>query len=274
MTKANKVLFITQEITPYVPENEMSLIGRNLPQAIQEKGREIRTFMPKWGNINERRNQLHEVIRLSGMNLIIDDTDHPLIIKVASIQSARMQVYFIDNDDYFQNRLQAFDENGVEYTDNDSRAIFYARGVLETVKKLRWCPDVIHCHGWMSALVPLYIKKAYQDEPSFRDSKVVFSLYEDELKNNLSDDFTTKLLLKGIDKSDLNNLKDPATYEDLYKLAVDYSDGIIQNSAQVNENVMNYARQSNKLILDYQMPENYTEACNNFYDQVWAESQK
>ena len=167
MTKANKVLFITQEITPYVSESEMANIGRNLPQAIQEKGREIRTFMPKWGNINERRNQLHEVIRLSGMNLIIDDTDHPLIIKVASIQSARMQVYFIDNDDYFQNRLQTADENGVEYDDNDSRAIFYARGVLETVKKLRWCPDVIHCHGWMTALAPLYIKKAYKDEPSF-----------------------------------------------------------------------------------------------------------
>ena len=147
MTKANKVLFITQEITPYVSESEMANIGRNLPQAIQEKGREIRTFMPKWGNINERRNQLHEVIRLSGMNLIIDDTDHPLIIKVASIQSARMQVYFIDNDDYFQNRMQTADENGVEYDDNDSRAVFYARGVLETVKKLRWCPDVIHCHG-------------------------------------------------------------------------------------------------------------------------------
>ena len=160
MTKANKVLFITQEITPYVPETELSLTGRNLPQAIQEKGREIRTFMPKWGNINERRNQLHEVIRLSGMNLIIDDTDHPLIIKVASIQSARMQVYFIDNDDFFQNRLQITDENGVEYEDNDARTIFYARGVLETVKKLRWCPDIIHCHGWMTALAPLYIKRA------------------------------------------------------------------------------------------------------------------
>ena len=182
MTKANKVLFITQEITPYVSESEMSLVGRNLPQAIQEKGREIRTFMPKWGNINERRNQLHEVIRLSGMNLIIDDTDHPLIIKVASIQSARMQVYFIDNDDYFQNRLQVTDENGEEYEDNDARAIFYARGVLETVKKLRWCPDIIHCHGWMTALAPLYIKKAYKDEPSFRDAKVIFSLYEDDFK--------------------------------------------------------------------------------------------
>ena len=156
--------------------------------------------MPKWGNINERRNQLHEVIRLSGMNLIIDDTDHPLIIKVASIQSARMQVYFIDNDDYFQNRLQVTDENGEEYEDNDARAIFYARGVLETVKKLRWCPDIIHCHGWMTALAPLYIKKAYKDEPSFRDAKVIFSLYEDDFKQAFHTDFSNKLLLKGIAK--------------------------------------------------------------------------
>ena len=147
MTKANKVLFITQEITPYVSESEMSLVGRNLPQAIQEKGREIRTFMPKWGNINERRNQLHEVIRLSGMNIIIDDTDHPLIIKVASIGAARMQVYFIDNDDYFLKRGMMCDDENNEYADNIERAVFFARGVLETVKKLRWVPDVVHCQG-------------------------------------------------------------------------------------------------------------------------------
>ena len=210
-----------------------------------------------------------EVIRLSGMNLIIDDTDHPLIIKVASIQSARMQVYFIDNDDYFQNRMQAMDENGIEYDDNDSRAIFYARGVLETVKKLRWCPDVIHCHGWMTALAPLYIKKAYKDEPSFRDAKVVFSVYEDDFKNTLSDDFATKLMLKGISKDDLSNLKEPVDYAALCKLAVDYSDGVIQNSKKVNESIIEYARQSGKLILDYQNPENYADACNEFYDQVW-----
>ena len=150
--KAKKVLFITQEIIPYVPESPLALAGRTIPQSVQECGHEIRTFMPRWGNINERRNQLHEVIRLSGMNIIIDDTDHPLIIKVASIQSARMQVYFIDNDDYFHKRQMMFDENCQEYTDNVERAIFYARGVLETVKKLRWCPDVIHCQGWMSAM--------------------------------------------------------------------------------------------------------------------------
>ena len=274
MTKANKVLFITQEITPYVSESEMSLVGRNLPQAIQEKGREIRTFMPKWGNINERRNQLHEVIRLSGMNLIIDDTDHPLIIKVASIQSARMQVYFIDNDDYFQNRLQVIDENGVEYEDNDARAIFYARGVLETVKKLRWCPDVIHCHGWMTALAPLYIKKAYKDEPSFRDTKVVFSLYDNDFKQPFHSDFTSKLLLKGINKKDIADLKEPIDYIALCKLAIDYSDGIIQQSEHVNEELMEYARQAGKPILGYQSPENFADACNDFYDQVWGAKQE
>jgi len=259
--KANKVLFITQEITPYVP--------------IQEKGREIRTFMPKWGNVNERRNQLHEVIRLSGMNLIIDDTDHPLIIKVASIQAARMQVYFIDNDDYFQHRQMVADENGVEYTDNDERAIFYARGVLETVKKLRWCPDVIHCQGWMSAFVPLYIKKAYQDEPSFRDSKVVFSVFGDDFKSEFQGDLAEKLMLKGIERNDVDNIiKTPANYEELCKLAIAYSDGVIQNSEKVNENVMKFARESGIPVLDYQSPETYADAFNNFYDEVWEFEKK
>ncbi len=270
MTKANKVLFITQEITPYLPESEMANIGRNLPQAIQEKGREIRTFMPKWGTINERRNQLHEVIRLSGMNLIIDDTDHPLIIKVASIQSARMQVYFIDNDDYFQNRLEVVDADGNEYEDNDSRAIFYARGVLETVKKLRWAPDIIHCHGWMTALAPLYIKKAYKDEPSFRNSKVVFSVYENDFKNKFPEDFANKLMLKGISKKDVATLQGDVDYAMLSKLAVDYSDGVIQNSETVNQEVMDYARQSGKLILDYANPDIYADACNEFYDKIWV----
>ena len=266
---AKKILFIAQEITPYLPESEIATICRNLPQGIQERGREIRTFMPKFGSINERRNQLHEVIRLSGMNLIIDDTDHPLIIKVASIQAARMQVYFIDNEDFFQRKHTISDDDGNEYEDNDDRSIFYVRGVLETVKKLRWCPDVIHCHGWMTALAPLYIKKAYKDEPSFRDAKVVFSVYEDDFKNTLSDDFATKLMLKGISKDDLSNLKEPVDYAALCKLAVDYSDGVIQNSKKVNESIIEYARQSSKLILDYQNPENYADACNEFYDQVW-----
>lgn len=268
MTSTKKVLFITQEIVPYVSETEMSLTGRNLPQAIQERGREIRTFMPKWGNINERRNQLHEVIRLSGMNLIIDDTDHPLIIKVASIQSARMQVYFIDNDDYFQNRLQITDENGVEYEDNDARAIFYARGVLETVKKLRWCPDVIHCHGWMTALAPLYIKKAYKDEPSFRNSKVVYSLYDSEFQQIFHPDFPNKLMLKGIAKKDVAGLKEPIDYVALNKLAINFSDGVVLQSEHVNNELVEYAQKMEKPVLPYQPWDEMVEACNNFYDKI------
>jgi starch synthase len=270
MSKANKVLFINQEITPYVPESAMSTDGRHLPQAIQETGHEIRTFMPKWGNINERRNQLHEVIRLSGMNLIIDDTDHPLIIKVASIQAARMQVYFIDNDDYFQNRLMGVDENGTEYDDNDSRAIFYARGVLETVKKLRWCPEIIHCQGWMTALAPIYIKKAYCDEPSFRDSKVVFALYDEELKSPMSSDFVNKLLIKGISEEDMTNFPANASYIDLCKLAIDYSDGVIQRGANVSQELIDYARQSGKPFLEFKEGDDFKEACNDFYDEVWT----
>lgn len=264
-----KVLFITQEITPYVPESEQAIIGRDLPQAIQDKGKEIRTFMPKWGNINERRNQLHEVIRLSGMNLIIDDTDHPLIIKVASIQAARRQVYFIDNDDYFLHRQMTSDENGNDYEDNGERAIFYARGVLETVKKLRWCPDIIHCHGWMSAMVPLYVKKVYYEEPSFRDSKVIFSVYNEGFKSTLNPNFTQQLMLKEITTEDISMIKTPVDYEELCKLAVSYSDGIIQNSESINPNITDYARKLNIPVLDYQTADTYADACDAFYDQVW-----
>ena len=186
---AKKILFINQEITPYVPDTNLSLMGKALPQAMQENGHEIRTFMPKWGTINERRGQLHEVIRLSGMNLIIDDTDHPLIIKVATINGTRIQVYFIDNDDYFTRRQMAQDENGIDYPDNGERAIFFARGVLETVKKLRWVPDIIHVQGWMGAVVPLYIKTAYHDEPSFANTKVVTSLFPKSLTADLDSNF-------------------------------------------------------------------------------------
>ena len=266
--KANKVLFITQEITPFVPESEIANIGRALPQATQESGREIRIFTPKWGFINERRNQLHEVIRLSGMNLIIDETDHPLIIKVASLQAARMQVYFIYNDDYFQNRLMAEDADGNEYADNDERTIFFARGVLETVKKLRWCPDVIHCHGWISSLVPLYIKSSYSEEPSFRDSKVVFSLYDTDFKNPLDENFTKKLLCKDMVDSLVAEVNKPITYEELAKLAIRYSDGIILNSPDIPESLISYATELGKPVLQHQDAENYAPACNEFYDKV------
>ena len=271
---AKKILFITQEITPYLPESEIATICRNLPQGIQDRGREIRTFMPKFGNINERRNQLHEVIRLSGMNLIIDDTDHPLIIKVASIQSARMQVYFIDNDDFFQRKSTVIDEAGTEYEDNDDRSIFYVRGVLETVKKLRWIPDLIHCHGWMSALTGLYIKRAYADDPCLRNAKIVYSIYGDDFKVPFRNDFGKKLQMDGIAENDLRSIKEDASFVSLAKLAIDFSDGVIQGSESINPEISKYI-ESNKQIpfLPYQSPETYLDAFNSFYDVVLDKNQ-
>ena len=269
--KANRILFITQEITPFVPESLMANTGRHLPQATQDLGKEIRIFTPKWGIINERRNQLHEVIRLSGMNLIIDDTYHPFIIKVASLQAARMQVYFIDNDDYFHNRSMTTDENGVEYGDNDERTIFFARGVLETVKKLRWCPEVIHCHGWISALAPLYVKKAYNEEPSFRDSKVVISLYDDNFSENLPDNFLQKLILKEMSEDVVDGISVPVTYNELAKLAIKFCDGVIVNGDNVSPELIAYAESLGIPVLPKPADEEYYEACNSFYDKVFAQ---
>ena len=266
--EANKILFISQEITPFVPESTMSVIGRNLPQATQDMGKEIRIFTPKWGNINERRNQLHEVIRLSGMNLIIDDTDHPLIIKVASLQAARMQVYFIDNDDYFHNRQMTSDSNGNDYSDNDERAIFFARGVLETVKKLRWCPEVIHCHGWISALVPLYVKSSYSEEPSFRDSKIVISLYDDNFKSDFPDNFAQKIFNNDLHDEFIKEIQTPVTYIELAKLAIRNCDGVIVNGDNVPQELIDYAKSLSKPVQLKCSEEEYAAACNDFYDKV------
>lgn len=265
--ETKKVLFIFQEITPYLPESELSVIGRNLPQGIQEAGKEIRTFMPRYGCINERRNQLHEVIRLSGMNLIIDDTDHPLIIKVASIQSVRLQVYFIDNEDFFHRKAIIKNKEGKEFVDNDERAIFFARGVLETVKKLRWSPDIIHCHGWMSALVPLFIKKSYNDDPFFQHSKMVYSAYDNAFKNDFRELFKDKILMPGIEPSDLE-LVDKPDFVNLNKLAINYSDAVIQGSETIDSEISDFIKSQNKSFLGYQNPDDYIKAYDNFYDEI------
>ncbi|MBO7046922.1 MAG: glycogen/starch synthase [Prevotella sp.] len=262
-----KILYINQEIAPYVPDTLMSLMGRDIPSAIQEKGYEIRIFMPKWGNINERRGQLHEVQRLSGMNLIIDDTDHPLIIKVASIQSAKIQVYFIDNDDYFNKRQMEKDEQGEDYPDNGERAIFFARGVLETVKKLRWVPDIIHCQGWMSAVVPLYIKTAYHDEPSFTNTKVVTSLFTKGLSKDLADNFKRCVEFREATADLLKPYKDSFDFDELGKLAIDYSDGIIQTDNTVNKELLNYAKEKETPILKYK-EDCFADDIEAFYNQI------
>ena len=267
--KAKKVLFINQEITPYVPESEMSHLGRVVPQLIQDKGYEIRTFMPKWGNINERRGQLHEVIRLSRMMLIIDETDHPLIIKVASIPSTRIQVYFIDNEDYFTKRLMAFDENGKEYDDNGERAIFFARGVLETVKKLRWAPDIIHCQGWMCSIIPLYIRAAYQDEPSFANTKIVTSLFSEKLAGGLGDNFRQSIEFRDVKSDILDKYDENFGFLDLQKLAIDYSDGVVNAGKDVSRELIEYAEAKGLPVIDNPEDDNICQVYEDFYDKIF-----
>lgn len=261
-----KILFINQEISPYVDDTNLAIMGRELPRAIQDLGHEIRTFMPKWGTINERKGQLHEVQRLSGINLIIDDTDHPLIIKVATIPAARVAVYFIDNDDYFSKRQMATDETGEDYPDNGERAIFFARGVLETVKKLRWVPDIIHCQGWMSEVVPLYVKTAYKDEPSFAETKVVTSLFNHSLKKDLGQNFKKCLEFRDTKPELLTPYSDNFDLNELGKLAIDYSDGIILADKEVNKTLLKHATDKHIPLLDYQ--EDFADSYEAFYDQI------
>jgi len=262
-----KVLYVSQEIATYLPDNEISLVSRSLPQAIQERGKEIRSFMPRYGMINERRNQLHEVIRLSGMNIIIDETDHPLIIKVASLQVARMQVYFIDNDDFFQRKYTFHNEEGVEFDDNDERSIFFVRGVLETVKKLRWSPSLVHCHGWFTALLPLYLKKTCHEDPIFKKSKVVYTLYNSEYKKTFSDRFVQKVMYDDITESDLEVVNE-ANWINLNKLGIDFADAVTVGSEDVSPELIEYAKQKKKFFVEYQKEDTLVDAISELYEKL------
>lgn len=271
MSNPKRILYVSSEVFPYLPQTDMSFVGRHLPQGVQELGREIRLFLPRYGCINERRNQLHEVIRLSGMNIIIKDIDRPLIIKVASISSARMQVYFIDNDDYFHRKQVYRDPADVFFADNDERGIFFARGVLETVKKLRWKPDLVHCHGWMSHLLPLYLKKAYHDDPLFTNTKVVLSLYDDLTTETFNEQMRSKVLMPGIKAHDTELLEHP-TAMNVARLAIQFSDGIILGSPQVHPDLVAFAQEKRLPVTPYINPQEpdspYKTVYNSFYDQI------
>jgi starch synthase len=243
-----KILCVCQEIFPYLPESPIATTCRTLSQAMQERGFEIRTFMPRFGCINERRNQLHEVIRLSGMNLIINDNDHQLIIKVASIPAARVQIYFIDNDEYFSPRKATFrGADGVEFEDNDQRAIFFSRGVLETVKKLRWQPDIIHCHSWFTAAAPLYLRNCFTDEPLFSSAKIVFSIYDDTFDGVWGENFRQTMMGEGVPADKLP--EGDITYEKLVRLVIDNADGIVVEAEQLPAAVEEYLATSGKRVL-------------------------
>ena len=268
-----KILFVSQEITPYLPDTCMSEVGLNLPKNSIELGNETRVFLPKFGVIKEKANNLHEVIRLSGMNLILDDFDHQLIIKVASIQSARMQIYFIDNDEYFPRRIMFHDEDGNFLENNEERMIFYCKGVIETVKKLGWAPELIHCQGWFSSLVPMYIKKIYNEDPLFKDTKVIYNVFDTEFNGSLNSEIINKLLFENkLEKSDLNMLKNP-TFENLSKFAISYSDAVIQGSESINSKVLQFMKDSNLPIMNFPGGEDYESQYNDFFESLVEEEE-
>ena len=262
-----KILFVSQEILPFSPESFIAQTCRQMPQAVHERGKETRIFMPRFGKINERRHQLHEVIRLSGMNLIIDDSDHPLIIKVASIPQIRLQVYFIDNEEYFHRKAFMHDDEGNLFEDNDMRMIFFTKGVLETVKKLGWAPDIIHCHGWFSSLMPLYVKKLYGQDPHFSESKIVVSAYGNEFDGVISKDIQKKVAFDGFDSEDIALLKKP-NHANLLKSALQFADGLILGDDRVSAEVRQFAEGLELPIMQQYSETDYLAATDEFFDQV------
>lgn len=264
-----KILFVTHEMSPFLESSKISEITRQLPQAMQEKGYEIRILMPRFGSINERRNRLHEVIRLSGMNILVDNNDNPLIIKVASIPSARMQVYFLDNEEYFQRKQVFCDETGKHFEDNHERTVFFCKGVMETVKKLGWSPDVVHCHGWMSSLVPAYVKTAYKDDPTFKDTKVIYSLYEENSDIDLGEEFVKIAPTGDMTPADVEPYGAGA-YEDLYAGALHYTDAVVNTGDELGEDLLNIVKTQDIPIFDLENDGDFENYCN-LYDQFSRE---
>lgn len=262
----SKLLFITQEMSPFLELSKISEITRQLPQAMQEKGFEIRILMPRFGNINERRNRLHEVIRLSGMNIIIDDNDNPLIIKVASIPAARMQVYFLDNEEYFQRKYVFRDKENKFYADNDERMIFFCKGALETVKKLGWAPDIIHCHGWLTSLVPAYVKTSYKDDPTFKNAKVISSFYSNDFEETLSTDFLQKAAMNGMTEKQMEVFKEGSSAA-LDMGVLQYADALVIGSNELSPELLNNVKKAGKPVLEYDLTSN-SENFYNFYEEI------
>ncbi len=266
--KDKRVLYVSSEVIPYLPETEISSMSFEAPRLINSTGGQIRIFMPRYGNINERRHQLHEVIRLSGMNLVINDMDMPLIIKVASIPKERIQVYFIDNDDYFKRKATYADEEGHFFKDNDERAIFFAKGVIETVKKLNWAPDVIHVHGWLASFLPIYLRNYYGHEPLFENSRIVTSVYDQGFEGVLGEHTVEKVRFDAIDEDALEILKEP-TYINLMKAAIRDSDALIIGSQEIPEELQEYIDSLSKPVLKYHKMEDFSQAYLDFYrDEV------
>ena len=266
-----KVLVVTQEMEPYNQASDIATTVRALAPYLQKNQMEIRVLMPRYGTINERRHRLHEVVRLSGMNIIVDDDDYPLIIKVASLQekSTRMQVYFLDNEDFFKRKFVHHDKAGKAFEDNADRSVFFCKGIIETVKKFGWAPDIIHVHGWMTSLIPFYLRTAYKNEPLFKDSKIVYSLYESGPENEISEDFAMKASINTLSEEDLA----PYLIDDkpaLHRGAIKYSDAVIKGTAQPSPEIEEALALADLPILDVQ-GEDAPRASVEFYRELIAE---
>ena len=269
--KDKRILYVSSEVVPYLPETEISSMSFEAPRMVNKQGGQIRIFMPRFGNINERRHQLHEVIRLSGINLVINDLDMPLIIKVASIPKERIQVYFIDNEEYFKRKATLTDEDGKLFADNDERAIFFAKGVIETVKKLNWAPDIIHVNGWIASLLPLYLKEFYKTEPLFTESKIVTSVYNQNFEGTLDKGMIEKVKFDGLDADAIKPLENP-DYINLMKIAVDNSDAVIRGSKDLPKELEDYIKNLSKPVLDYHSLEEFADPYTEFYKNAVLDS--
>ncbi len=265
-----KVLIVTQEMQPYTALSEVSEIARKLPQYAHEKGMEIRLLMPRFGVINERRHRLHEVVRLSGMNIIVDDDDYPLIIKVASLPEARIQVYFLDNEDFFKRKAMFEDEDGKPFEDNMDRMVFFCKGVIETVKKFGWPPDIIHCHGWMTSLIPLFIKEAYKTEPLFQHSKVIYSAYNDHVSETFDKSFFEKATINNLEQKDMEAYKNGSKVA-LTQGAVLSSDGVIIGNDAMTDIVKTIIGNISQPVLE--PGEDYLADYIDFYNKLLTEQE-
>ena len=269
MSAKKRILFIANEMSPYLELTEFSEIVNRLAVKSNESGFEVRCIMPRFGAINERRHRLHEVVRLSGINVSIDNEDFPLQIKVASLPNARLQVYFLDNEDLFKRKYIFTDEDEKWYDDNGMRTIFFCKGAIETVKKLGWSPDIVHCHGWMSALVPVYLKTTYKDDPTFKHSKIVYSVYDTEFTERLDPDFAQKAIMADMSEEHVDAFK-AGTNTALDEGAIKFSDAVVVGSSNVDDQVLNYVKNSNKSVLEYEYTSDF-ENYYNFYDEITNE---
>jgi starch synthase len=263
-----RILYVASEIYPFLQTTEVADFVRKLPQAMQERGMEIRILVPRFGLINERKNRLHEVVRLSGINITVGDDEKPLIIKVASVPNAKLQVYFIDNEDYFQRKSVFFDKEDRFYDDNDERAIFFCKGALETVKKLGWAPDIVHCNDWMTALIPLYLKTTYKNDPIFKDTKSVFTVYNNPFSYKFDEDLLDKVKAMDIRDDMLENLRS-LDYEAFIKMGVEYADIVVKADEDFSESINRILNElPEKKVELGEEADNYTETYYNLYTDL------